>query len=243
MRLVERDYTILKEIYRWRVCLGRHIQELVGFTSRSACEQRLRKLIEMGYIKRQHVLYGVAAHYLLNHKGRVLINVSRKLVKIRPEQIFHDITVLDAVLFFIRSKGLKPEDFTSEKEMQSQNGFGDRIRRPDFLIHDGDKTICVEVELSPKSRTRTEKILTDNYLSYYRQLWIVPSMKHKVAVMLSKYLDRYPNMEIMELKEINSNILCEEALNATDNFHSVNYISHISTLESSAEIQPTERCR
>jgi len=201
-QLVKRDYTILKEVYRWRVCLGRHIQELTGFASRNACEQRLRKLIEMGYLERKYILYGVPGLYSLTHKGKVLINVSRKAEKIRLEQVSHDITVLDTAIFFMQSMELTIEQIKTEKELQMREGFGNRKHRPDFVIENNGKTICVEVELSPKSKSRTEQILKDNYMQYDSQIWIVPNKKHKVATLLNEYINHFPNMKIIELKKI-----------------------------------------
>jgi DNA-binding Lrp family transcriptional regulator len=61
LRIMERDKKVMREIDRWRVCLGRHIRELAGFTGERACDRRLRKLIEAGYIERKHILYGVPA--------------------------------------------------------------------------------------------------------------------------------------------------------------------------------------
>ncbi len=41
VRLVERDYHILKEIDKWRVITGKHICVLCGFTGQRACDRRL----------------------------------------------------------------------------------------------------------------------------------------------------------------------------------------------------------
>ena len=48
LRIMERDKKIMREIDRWRVCLGRHIRALAGFTGQRACDRRLRELIEAG---------------------------------------------------------------------------------------------------------------------------------------------------------------------------------------------------
>ena len=66
--IVDRDYKIIREIDRWRVCQGRHIKELVEFDGQRACDRRLRKLIEAGYIKREKILYGVAGIYSNTNK-------------------------------------------------------------------------------------------------------------------------------------------------------------------------------
>jgi hypothetical protein len=201
IQLVERDYIILKEIYRWRVCLGRHVQELIGFSSRNACEQRLRKLIKMGYLERKHILYGVPGLYFLTHKGKVLINVSRKVDKIRSEQILHDIAVLDTAIFLMRSKGITAGQITSEKELHMQDGFGKRVHRPDFVINKNEKITCVEVELNLKAKNRMDINLEANYLNYDYQLWIVPK-KSKIEDILVDSKAKYTNITILYIEMV-----------------------------------------
>jgi len=67
--VLERDRKIIKEIDRWRVCQGRHIRELTGFSGQRACDRRLRKLVQAGYINKQKILYGVAGIYKVTSKG------------------------------------------------------------------------------------------------------------------------------------------------------------------------------
>ena len=45
-RFVDRDYTILREIDRWRVITGKQICKVTGFSGQRACDRRLKKLIE-----------------------------------------------------------------------------------------------------------------------------------------------------------------------------------------------------
>jgi len=49
IRLVERDERIIRELDRWRVVQGRHIMHLTGFSGQSACDRRLRKLIQASH--------------------------------------------------------------------------------------------------------------------------------------------------------------------------------------------------
>jgi hypothetical protein len=53
LNIVERDYEILREIDRFRHCLGRHIKMLADFDGTRACDRRLKKHIESGYIERK----------------------------------------------------------------------------------------------------------------------------------------------------------------------------------------------
>lgn len=65
-----------------------------------------------------------------------------------------------------------------------------------------NETICVEIELSRKAKSRFEEIIKTNFMKYDRQIWIVPDSKCKIANILKANKAKYPNIEIKEIKEI-----------------------------------------
>ena len=201
IRLLDRDRKIIREIDRWRVCQGRHIKELVGFAGQRACDRRLRKLIEAGYIRREKILYGVAGIY----RNMVLANKKEGLTnrnpKIRVEQIQHDIVVVDTAIFFNKRHGVEFDRVKTETELHRLDGFGNRRHRPDFVFTKDGKTTCVEVELTLKSKDRFIKNMHDNFMAYDVQIWVVPSRESKIAVILEENKIAYPNIEILELSE------------------------------------------
>ena len=87
MRLVERDYKILHEVGRWKFMLGRHIKDLCNFKSVSACDKRLKILIEADYLERKKYLYGIPSLYTLTHKGRILSGYNKRAENIRIDKI------------------------------------------------------------------------------------------------------------------------------------------------------------
>ena len=186
-------------------CQGRHIRELVGFRGQRACDRRLRKLIEAGYIRREKILYGVAGIYSNTIRatrvveGR-LAGVNRK---IRVEQIMHDIAVLDTAIFFNKKYGVEFDNITTESELHRLDGFGVRKHRPDFVITKDDKKICVEVELALKAKKRLEKIIYENFMTYNIQIWIVEDMENKIAQILREHQGLYSDIKIMKLEEVN----------------------------------------
>ena len=202
IKLVDRDRKIIQEIDRWRVVQGRHIRELAGFSGQRACDRRLRKLVDGGYIIREKILYGVAGIYRNTVKASKLERLANINRKIRIEQIRHDITVLDTVIYFHKNRGFEYGSIKSEIELHRQDGFGIRKHRPDFVIIDDGKTICVEVELALKSKTRFETIIKNNFLEYDKQIWVVPSLNTKIAKVLVNSKGAYPNIEILELSKI-----------------------------------------
>lgn len=153
IRLVDRDYKIIKEIDRWRVCQSRHIKILAGFDGQRACDRRLKKLIEAGYIKREKILYGVAGIYRNTSKAKQIEQIINTDKKIRIEQLKHDIAVLDTAIYFNQIKGIDFKDIKTEIELHRQDGFGVRKHRPDFIYTKNGKLVCVELELTLKSKT------------------------------------------------------------------------------------------
>lgn len=206
IRLVERDYLILNEIYRWRAVTGRHIAILAGFPSFRTCDRRLNKLLQADYISRRKILYGVPSLYSLTSSGKVLINVSDKTERIRTEQIIHDIAVLDTAIYFNRKYDIAFADMVTEKQLHKQDGFGIRRHRPDFVFEKSKKSFCVEVELNLKSKGRFEKNIISDFTDYYGQFWIVPDFNSKISTFLADKKNDYPNIRIIELAEVKNGL-------------------------------------
>lgn len=136
----------------------------------------------------------------LTHKGRLLIGANKREHKIRLEQITHDITVLDAVIFFREKYKLKLSDTESERKLHIKDDFGQRKHQPDFIFTHERKSYAVEVELTPKSKANFEKNVQNNYLAYDTQIWLTDDKK--VLAMLQNLLFSYSNIEIISLEEI-----------------------------------------
>lgn len=202
IRLVDRDYIVMREIERWRVCQARHLKSLAAFSSQRTCDRRLKKLLEYGYLDRKKILYGVPYLYFLEPKSKLLINASARPEKVRIEQIKHDIDVLDTALYFHYKYQIPFSDMTTEKQLHSQDGFSNRKHRPDFVFKWKSSDICVEVELSLKARSRFENNIRDNFSNYDYQQWIVSDDTQKIRRILEASKDLYPNIKIIPLEEV-----------------------------------------
>jgi len=205
IRIVERDIKLFREVERWRVVLGRHIAVLAGFEGQRACQRRLKKLIEAGFLARRKVLYGVPDIYNLTHKAKLLASLPERPERQRVEQIPHDIAVLDTAIFLHRTKNIPFEAVTAEKQLHQQDGFGTRKHRPDFVFTANGKTYCVEVELSLKAKSRLEQNILANFMAYDFQIWIVPDKQCKIHLILKDNQDKYPNIRVLELQEVQKN--------------------------------------
>jgi len=204
MELTERDYRVLSLIHQFRFCLGRQIKVHAGFTGLRATDRRLKALIEAGYLARKKYMYGVPYLYTLTHKGRILLGVNKREDKVRIDRITHDIDVLDAVIFYVLEYGISLLDIESEKELHIKGGFGARKHHPDFTVNMSGKKIAVEVELNPKTQTRMEQNVRDNYMNYDRQVWITND--NKVLSRLRGFANAYSGIEVMRLEKVLANV-------------------------------------
>lgn len=202
MRVEERDMLILREVERWRVCGSRHIKFLAGFTGQRATDRRLKILIEAEYLERKKYLYGVPSIYFVTPKGKMLIQSNVRPEKVKIEQIVHDMTVLDTAIYFMHKESLLLNDITTEKQLHQLDGFGMRKHRPDFIYTKNNETNCVEVEMTPKSKTRILNIIKDNFIDYDTQFWIVPDTQSKIRKILLDNKMIYANTEIINLEEV-----------------------------------------
>ena len=98
--------------------------------------------------------------------------------------------------------GVTLEEIRTEKQMYSELGFSERKHCPDFVIEKGGKKSCVEVELTLKAKPRLEKITEENYLAYDTQYWVVANTGYKIRKILNQLSEKYQNIEIKEIKEI-----------------------------------------
>lgn len=206
MRVEERDMLILREVERWRVCGSRHIKFLAGFTGQRATDRRLKILIEAEYLERKKYLYGVPSIYFVTPKGKKLIQSNVRPEKVKIEQIVHDMIVLDTAIYFMHKESLLLNDITTEKQLHQLDGFGMRKHRPDFIYTKNNETNCVEVEMTPKSKTRILNIIKDNFIDYDTQFWIVPESQSVIYNTIKNSQKFYANVKIIHLTEITEHL-------------------------------------
>ncbi|MCX8074888.1 MAG: hypothetical protein N2749_04800 [Clostridia bacterium] len=202
MRIVERDRVIVEQVARWRYCLGRQIKILCDFEGQRATDRRLQKLISEQFLERRHILYGLPGLYFVTDKATEFFNMDLSKSKVRLDQIYHDIAVIDTVIYFIKNMAVDILKIESEKELRHKMGFNPRTHVPDFVYTQDLKKYCVEIETSMKAKVRFEKNIKDNYLKYETQYWIVPDNKVAIKQFLSQAKLKYNNIEILSLEVI-----------------------------------------
>lgn len=199
MILTERDEVIIKEVARWRGCLGRQIKEIGNFSGTRATDRRLKKLVDEGFLSYKKYVYGLAGIYQATKKAQQHFGLDTHIGTVRLDQAVHDMSVVDVYLFFKQILSLSADKFTSEKEIRHQHGFTIRTHAPDFLYNYQEQIICVEVELTQKSKERLENNVADNFVKYAEQKWVVPSSNKRVIVWLEEFKQKYPNIQIIDM--------------------------------------------
>jgi hypothetical protein len=202
--LTERDERIIREVARWRGCLGRQLKIIGGFGGTRATDRRLKKLTDEKLLTRKNYVYGLAGIYQATRKAQKLYGLDTFLGTVRLDQAIHDMAVVDVYLFFKEKLSLSAESFTSEKEIRHKEGFTTRTHAPDFLYEYKGEIFCVEIELSQKAKERLEKNIADNYIKYTGQKWVVPKNNKRVLIWLEEFKEKYPNVEIIDMEVINN---------------------------------------
>ncbi|MCB6893880.1 MAG: replication-relaxation family protein [[Clostridium] scindens] len=202
MRLVERDFELLRSVGRWRFLLGRHMKVFSNFPSSRTVDRRLKLLVDAGYLERKKYIYGVPYIYTLTHKGRLLIGYNKRAEKLNFQMITHNIHVLDTVISLMEKYHFSAEDIITEKELHMKDGFGISRHYPDFTFEKDSKTYAVEVELSLKPKERLEKNVRLNYLEYDYQIWVIQEDNKTLLKRLGECQQQYSNINILYLGKL-----------------------------------------
>ncbi|HYB28588.1 MAG TPA: hypothetical protein VEF89_18385 [Solirubrobacteraceae bacterium] len=176
-RLTEPDLRALTFIAEHRLLLPGHVAVLLD-VSVTAATARLRKLAEARYLRKECV-FGDRPHYQITRRGLVAIGSSLPTPRGDLRVYEHDIGVawlwlaaragtfgpLEAL---VGERRLRSYDGAREPESEPLGvrlgGMGprgrERLHYPDLLLRTADgRRIALELELTPKSRTRLEAIL------------------------------------------------------------------------------------
>lgn len=189
-------------IYFFRFCLSRHILFLAPFDGARACDRRLKILVDHGYLERKKILYGIPYLYYLSKNGMRLIHVKAKEETIKIDRIHHDITVLDCLPNLVEKYGFTLDNMITERQLHMQDGFGIRKRHPDLVFKKDNETYAIEIELNLKARNRLETNVEQNYLSYDKQIWVVPLTQPKILNILTESSNMYDNIEVIILESL-----------------------------------------
>jgi len=178
-RLTDTDLELLTFLAEHRLALASHVAVLLG-TSAPAATARLNRLDRAGLLKRRDAFPGEPRSYQITRNGLAIIGSPLPAPRVDLRAYAHDVGV--AWLWLAARTGTfgPLQEITGERRLRSTDGarehgaeplavrlggFGphgtERHHYPDLVIRTADgRRIALELELTQKTRTRLETILS-----------------------------------------------------------------------------------
>jgi hypothetical protein len=178
-RLTEPDLDLLSFLADHRLALPTHIAVLLG-ASAAAATARLNRLAGAGLLRRQAAFPGDPRWYQITGKGLAVIGSALPPPRIDLRSYEHDVGVawlwlaarggvFGPVREVISERRLRSHDGSRAPEAQPiavrLGGLGaggrEKLHYPDLVLRTADgRRVGLELELTPKTRTRLETILS-----------------------------------------------------------------------------------
>ena len=178
IRLTERDLEALEFLAEHRLALPTHVAVLLG-THTAAATTRLNRLADAALVKSQPAFPGEPRSYQITKNGLAVVHSRLPTPRVDVRAYEHDVGV--AWLWLAARGGTfgPLEQVIGERRLRSHDGsrdpgaeplgvrlggFGphgrEKLHYPDLILRTADRRqIALELELTPKSRTRLETIL------------------------------------------------------------------------------------
>jgi hypothetical protein len=177
-RVTDRDRTLLSFIGEHRLVLAAHVQALLGISA-AAAYARLHSLSEAGFLIHRPLFQGEPGCYQITHQGLQLIDSALPRPRIDLRGYRHDVGV--AWLSVAARHGVfgPMREVHAERRLRSHDGTADgraeplgvrlggvgpsgrpRLHYPDLVLVGAEgRRFAIELELSPKGRSRLEQII------------------------------------------------------------------------------------
>ena len=172
MRLTKRDINWLKAINGFGFV---DIDYLISIANihRSVIYRRLRKLISADYLCHEWLLHGKPGIYRATKLGtEISHDVLPPIKKIALATCEHHLKVANLSSVLLKKFG---GEFITERHLRHQaglSGVGQKTHMCDGALILPDKRIAIEVELTPKSKCRLEKIINHYRKDFqYQEVW------------------------------------------------------------------------
>jgi len=177
-RLTDPDLVLLPFLAEHRLALPTHVATLLG-TSTAAATTRLNRLTDAGFLKRHAPFPSERRWYQISRKGLAIIGSDLQAPGVDLREYAHDVGI--AWLWLAARGGTfgPLEEIIGERRLRSLDGARDRdveplgvrlggfgphgrekLHYPDLVLRTADgRRVALELELTPKTRTRLETIL------------------------------------------------------------------------------------
>jgi hypothetical protein len=178
IQLTDPDLELLGFLAEHRLALPEHAAALLD-RSLDTARTRLTRLVGAGYVRSESVFHGQPAMYLITRAGLKVIASAFEVPRLDMRCYAHDVGVawlwlaaragtFGPLSEIIAERRLRSHDASREAQGEPLGvrlgGVGpqgqERLHYPDLLLRTADgRRVALELELSPKSRTRLEAIL------------------------------------------------------------------------------------
>lgn len=162
---------------------------LAGYKDSSVCRKKLKDLIDDGIVSkiqsgRGHLLY------TLDEKGLAEAGLKRKPYTIN-QNTYHEEMVGYAAAFLYIVAGLSIYDMNFDRTQRNHNKPTEVINIPDIVYtNEKGKTLCAEVEITLKERSRLEQKVISVTNDYDGIRWIYPeertSIRNSICQLMSE---------------------------------------------------------
>lgn len=199
----ERDAKVLQWINGFGFATADQIQKFMKVGS-SVAYERMKKLVEGGYLARERILHGQARIHKVTKKGILAsADALAPIQYIKLGTFRHDLMLVDLALSLESETGgtLTPDRRIRHNEGLSGAGQSGQHVADGYLFLGDEKPIAVELELSVKSRVRIVEIINayGGNLSV-KEVWYFTDNKAVVNA-LQKAAKGYSFIKIRQLPE------------------------------------------
>lgn len=202
MRFQERDAKVIQWVNGFGFATAEQIQKFMN-TGSSVAYNRMKKLVDGGYLERERILHGQARIHRATKKGILAsADALAPIPFINLGTFRHDSMLVDLALSLERETG---GTFIPDRRIRHNEGLsgkgqsGQHVADGYLYIPNDEKPVAVELELSVKSRARVKDIVhTYGGNLSVKEVWYFTDNKAVVNA-LAKVVQGYSFIKVREL--------------------------------------------
>lgn len=202
-RITERDIKILKYLNEFGFSVTKLIQKAIFYNQSLrggyvSARNRISVLNKLGLIKihdnifcKEQVLglTSFGANFVQNLGG----NKMEVIKNLNDKELTHDFKIQNV---YLRFRNLGYSNFLSERKIKDQNLFN-KLQPDLVMIKNDNKAVMIEIELTQKSKSRIDKILTNYSNNQYTNMLLYICSKEAIKNAVS---GRAKKLDLLESK-------------------------------------------
>lgn len=201
VQLTAKDIEIIRFINQFGFCCMKQLKQQFGLKE-PHCYRLIRRLIKLGLLTHQFIFHKQGGVYQATTKGAQFTNLP-PLFKVPLATYYHQLKVVDVAVQLL--KQFPESSWISERQLAQDvyfNGFGVKGHVADgvLVLKDG-RQVCVEVELTQKSKSRMAQIFK-SYSTFFqvKEVWYV--CPKQLLSLLKPQAQKYTFVKFFSLEEL-----------------------------------------